>query len=321
MSNFGLIDERLREIQSMLIGSISEGQTSEPTPAPRTMPAPRTTPAQRTTPAPLSRFAQPLPLPPPPPAAPAPAPAIAVATVVAPNAGYPQTPSTVDLAERAAIAPAEAHAHALIASAELEAARIVSDSRAAVEKLVRQIDELVVLRDRLATSVAEYQRVLAAQAQPAAPAAQPEPWTVSPAGSQALADALMRLPGGGVAPGSPPFAPAPVSAYTTAAGDPGYSPSSAPITPGSFGSAGGITTLIVGHFDDVGALERYDARLSSLAVVQAIYLRAYDSGRAIFELTLGAPAPLVSELQGLSPITISGETEGVLVASLSGRPL
>jgi hypothetical protein len=320
MSNFGLIDERLREIQSMLIGSIAEGHTSEPTPAPRTTPGPRTTPATRTTPAPLSRFAQPLPLPlplPPPPAAPAPAPA----TALAPNAPYPQTPSTADLAERAATAPAEAHARALIAGAELEAARIVSDSRDEVEKLVRQIDELVVLRDRLATSVAEYQRVLAAQAQPAAPAAQPEPSTVPPAGGQALVDALMRLPGAGVAPGSPPFAPSAVSAYTTAAGEPSYSPSSEPIAPGSFGSAGGIATLIVGHFDDVGALERYDARLSSLAVVQAIYLRAYDSGRAIFELTLGAPAPLVSELQGLSPITISGETEGVLVASLSGRPL
>jgi hypothetical protein len=107
-------------------------------------------------------------------------------------------------------------------------------------------------------------------------------------------------------------------------------PAAAPLAPaataaaaqGRFGSAGGVVTLTVGPFADVSSIELFERTLITVEALDDVYLRAYEAGRAIFELTLHHPTELVGELERLAPgvISIVEETPGALVGILAFTP-
>ncbi len=68
------------------------------------------------------------------------------------------------------------------------------------------------------------------------------------------------------------------------------------IDPSRFGGTPGIVSLVVGPFQDVASIEDFERSLTSIPALQDVYLRAYESGRAIFELTVATPVPLLDEI-------------------------
>jgi hypothetical protein len=81
-------------------------------------------------------------------------------------------------------------------------------------------------------------------------------------------------------------------------------------------------TLTVGPFADISTIELFERTLITVDALDDVYLRAYETGRAIFELTLHHPAELVAELERLAPgvISIVEETPAALVATLAFTP-
>jgi hypothetical protein len=81
-------------------------------------------------------------------------------------------------------------------------------------------------------------------------------------------------------------------------------------------------TLTVGPFSDISSIELFERTLITVDALDDVYLRAYEAGRAIFELTLHQPTELVAELDRLAPGVISAveETSTALVAMLAFTP-
>jgi hypothetical protein len=185
-----------------------------------------------------------------------------------------------ELAERSVIEPAEARARTIVAAAEREAARIVADARNEVDELTRQIDELVALRARIINSM---------PGMPAGPPA-PEPPAPAPVGVAAHV------------PPPPPQLPSTMASW---------------LDHGRFGSTSGTVVLTIGPFPDVVSIERFERALITIDALEEVYLRAYESGRCIFELTMRRPTPLVAEIERVSSvrITIDNETATALAAT------
>lgn len=188
-----------------------------------------------------------------------------------PVADRPQPPFVAEGASVPASAPIQSSAHpepfldvaaanerarAIVAEAEAEASRIITDANRDVAHLKRQIEDLIALRDRIERSVRG-------------------------------ADSLE-------AGAEPP---------RTA---PGW----------MFGSEPGTLSLTAGTFADLDELEQFERVLAREGALQDVYLRAWDSGGAVFELTISEPVPLVEELRRVSPIAFTVVHESAAMLSL-----
>jgi hypothetical protein len=94
-----------------------------------------------------------------------------------------------------------------------------------------------------------------------------------------------------------------------------------PAAPGwVFGSEPGVLSLTAGTFADLDELERLERALTCDGAVQDVYLRAWDSGRGVFELTISEPLPVVEELRRVSPLAFTVDHESVATLSLALHP-
>ncbi len=90
------------------------------------------------------------------------------------------------------------------------------------------------------------------------------------------------------------------------------------IDPTRFGGTPGVVSLVVGPFRDVASVEDFDRSLTSIPALQDVYLRAYESGRAIFELTVGTPVTLLDEIHRATQFgfQVDEESAAALVITL-----
>ena len=168
---------------------------------------------------------------------------------------------------------ADAQAQAIVAEARAEAARIVDQAAVRVEAIGEQIDELQRLRDDLQRSsralVDEYERALRRDA----------------ADGGALADTptLQEQAGGfpppATDPAPPPAAPPP------AAGERLFE---------------GQIVVNAGPFTDIATLGDFEQALARLPQAEDVYVRGFEGNRALIDVKLAGPVPLLDEMrQGL----------------------
>ena len=81
------------------------------------------------------------------------------------------------------------------------------------------------------------------------------------------------------------------------------------IDPSRFGGIPGVVSLVVGPFRDVASIENFERSLTSIPALQDVYLRAYESGRAIFELTVATPVALLDEIHRATQLGFQVEEE------------
>lgn len=98
------------------------------------------------------------------------------------------------------------------------------------------------------------------------------------------------------------------SAARQPAGD-GAVPVADGIDPSRFGGTPGVVSLVVGPFRDVVSIEDFERSLMSIPALQDVYLRAYESGRAIFELTVATPVALLDEIHRATQFGFQVEEE------------
>jgi hypothetical protein len=90
------------------------------------------------------------------------------------------------------------------------------------------------------------------------------------------------------------------------------------VDPSRFGGTPGVVSLVVGPFPDVASIEDFNRSLTLIPALQDIYIRAYESGRAIFELTVATPVALLDEIHRATQFgfRVEEESAAALVITL-----
>ncbi len=164
------------------------------------------------------------------------------------------------------VADAEAQARRIVADARAEAARIVDEAAAGVAAIGGQIDEFQRLREELQRSAT----ALVEEYERALRRGPPPP-------------TLPTLP---VPP--PPAAPAP--------------PPHAPLASGR--QFEGQIVINIGPFTDIATLGTVEQALAQLPQTEDVYVRGFEGNRALVDLKLNAPVPLLDELRRALPFEL-----------------
>jgi vacuolar-type H+-ATPase subunit H len=176
------------------------------------------------------------------------------------------------------IADAEAQAEAIVADARAEAARIVDEAAAGVAAIAGQIEEFQRLREELQRSakalIEEYERALR---RAPAPDTAPE------------AEATPAPPTNPLALRHQPQPPAPP-------------PPTPPVASGR--QFEGQLVINVGPFTDIATLGTFEQALAQLPQTEDVYVRGFEGSRALVDLTLNGPVPLLDELRGALPFDL-----------------
>jgi hypothetical protein len=187
------------------------------------------------------------------------------ATPPTPPVATPPPPRSARALEEDARARAEADA--IVARARAEAARIVDEAAAQVAAIGAQIDEFQRLRDELQRSaralVEEYERSRGPVAAPSPPP--PPPPT--------------------------PSAPPPAPAANTGAPSPAASSSA------DDRQFEGEVVINAGPFVDIATLGVVERALARLARTEEVYVRGFEGNRALIDVKLAGPVPLLGELR------------------------
>jgi hypothetical protein len=158
---------------------------------------------------------------------------------------------------------ARAEADAIVARARAEAARIVDEAAAQVAAIGAQIDEFQRLRDELQRSaralVEEYERAMGAPSTAASSTASPPP------------------------PPPPPAAAPQVTAATSSTDEGRQFEGEVVINAGPFA-----------HIATLGVVEQALARLPR---TEEVYVRGFEGNRALIDVKLAGPVPLLDELR------------------------
>jgi len=192
-----------------------------------------------------------------------------------PPAPAPKAPITV--------ADAEAEAQAIVADARAEAARIVEEAAAGVAAIAGQIEEFQRLREELQRSatalIEEYERALR-RAPPPGAAPQAEAAPVPPSSPLALQQPPPPLQ----TPHTPP-----------------------PLAPpdASGRQFEGQLVINVGPFTDIATLGTFEQALAQLRQTEDVYVRGFEGNRALVDLKLSGPVPLLDELRHVLPFDLS----------------
>jgi vacuolar-type H+-ATPase subunit H len=180
----------------------------------------------------------------------------------------PEAPHTV--------ADAEAQAQAIVADARAEAARIVEEAAAGVAAIAGQIEEFQRLREELQRSatalIEEYERALRRAPSPDA-APEDEATPAPPTSSLALQQ-------------QPPVPP----------------PATPPIADGR--QFEGQLVINVGPFTDMATLGTFEQALAQLPQTEDVYVRGFEGNRALVDLKLNGPVPLLDELRRVLPFAL-----------------
>jgi len=199
------------------------------------------------------------------------APARADADPAPAPAPAPKAPNTV--------ADAEAEAQAIVADARAEAARIVEEAAAGVAAIAGQIEEFQRLREELQRSatalIEEYERALR-RAPPPGGAPEAEAASVPPTSPLALQQEQPQ----------PPMPP--------------------PVPPDASGRQfEGQLVINVGPFTDIATLGTFEQALTQLPQTEDVYVRGFEGNRALVDLKLNGPVPLLDELCRALPFDLS----------------
>jgi hypothetical protein len=182
----------------------------------------------------------------------------------------PEAPNT--------IADAEAEAQAIVADARAEAARIVEEAAAGVAAIAGQIEEFQRLREELQRSatalIEEYERALRRAPPGGAPEAEAAP--VPPTSPLALQQEQPQPP-------TPPPAPPDASGRQFE----------------------GQLVINVGPFTDIATLGTFEQALTQLPQTEDVYVRGFEGNRALVDLKLNGPVPLLDELCRALPFDLS----------------
>jgi hypothetical protein len=178
----------------------------------------------------------------------------------------PEAPHTV----------ADAEAQAIVADARAEAARIVEEAAAGVAAIAGQIEEFQRLREELQRSatalIEEYERALRRAPSPDA-APEDEATPAPPTSSLALQQ-------------QPPVPP----------------PATPPIADGR--QFEGQLVINVGPFTDMATLGTFEQALAQLPQTEDVYVRGFEGNRALVDLKLNGPVPLLDELRRVLPFAL-----------------
>lgn len=201
-------------------------------------------------------------------------------------------------------APAETHASALR----------VEDLRGEIADLVRFRDQLEAAAREL---VSEYDRLVSrlqgtdAPAPASAPAAPPVP--------AAPQTAMDPGPVGHHGPPAPP-PPAPALAYgpgqlppAVAAGIAGRDAQPAPEQPAATDDETtfvGAVVVDAGPFSDITTLQSFEQGLSRVEGAEDVYVRSFEGNRALIDVRLSHPVPLVTYLRHQLPLPITARETG-----------
>jgi hypothetical protein len=177
------------------------------------------------------------------------------------------------------IADAEAQADAIVADARAEAARIVDEAADGVAAIAGQIEEFQRLREELQRSakalIEEYERALRRAPPGAAPEAEATP--APPTNPLALRQQPQPQP------------PAPPTATPPVAGGRQFE---------------GQLVINVGPFTDIATLGTFEQALGELPQTEDVYVRGFEGNRALVDLTLNGPVPLLDELRRALPFDL-----------------
>jgi hypothetical protein len=187
-----------------------------------------------------------------------------------PPAPTPEAPNT--------IADAEAEAQAIVADARAEAARIVEEAAAGVAAIAGQIEEFQRLREELQHSatalIEEYERALRRG---------------PPPGSAPEGEATPAPPTSPLALQHQPQPPAPP-------------PPTPPLADGR--QFEGQLVINVGPFTDIATLGTFEQALAQLPQTEDVYVRGFEGNRALVDLKLNGPVPLLDELRRVLPFDL-----------------
>lgn len=184
------------------------------------------------------------------------------------------------------------------------------DAGLRVEDLRGEIADLVKFRDQLEAAarelVSEYDR-LVSRLQTSAPNGDAEAAPEPPPGAEVPASL-----------GPPPEHQLPPA---VAAGLPGHSPPG-PATPPSAGdtmSFVGAVVVDAGPFSDITTLQSFEQGLSKVAGAEDVYVRSFEGNRALIDVRLSNPVPLVQLLREQLdlPIITREAGEGRLTVDLT----
>jgi hypothetical protein len=182
---------------------------------------------------------------------------------------------------RNTIADAEAEAQAIVADARAEAARIVEEAAAGVAAIAGQIEEFQRLREELQRSatalIEEYER------------------------------ALRRAPPPGAAPEAAAASVPPTSPLALQQQQPQRQPPTPPPAPpdASGRQFEGQLVINVGPFTDIATLGTFEQALAQLPQTEDVYVRGFEGNRALVDLKLNGPVPLLDELCRALPFDLS----------------
>jgi hypothetical protein len=179
---------------------------------------------------------------------------------------------------------AETRARSLLADAEERVVRLRSEAAQQTERVSRQVDELMQLKDSLAQTMRGVLRDFGyvveriERGEPVAPPAQPDVLAPPPLAVQSAPQQLD--------PAAAAVAPAPQAAASPAGDDELFDLR---------------VEVDAGPFVDFTTLSAFERALTRLPKVEDVYVRRFAGDRAVIELTLSEATPLVRALREFLP--------------------